>query len=115
MRNSMFGLRKRMNKRGQLALDVVESVVLKLLVLAVLGVAVILALTTLGNSNIFTANSSGANATTSITNNVSNGLVSFFGNAGTIFSILVAVVLISAVAIIILVVRRFAGGSRVNA
>jgi hypothetical protein len=103
------------NKRGQIALDVVEEVVMKLLILAVLGVAIILALTTLGNSNIFTSGSAGANSTTAITNNVSNAVTSFFGNAGTIFNILIAVVLISAVAIIILVVRRFAGGGSVSA
>jgi hypothetical protein len=184
------------NKRGQLALDVVEEVSMKILIIAVLGVAVILALVTLNtgvgtlvdtsytstatavvnetgininhtghtlsgwnsswNTPTLTAvwndsnptgvynvsvplayvkiNSTGQvlNASTpanmslasvsyyytfsynngrtsAITNNVSNGLTGFFGNAGTIFNILIAVVLISAVAIIILVVRRFAG------
>lgn len=97
------------NKRGQLALDVVEGVVLKVLIIAILGVAVILALTTLSNSNIFTPLSAGANSTSQITGNVSDGVTSFFGSIGTVFSILLAVVLISAVAIIVLVVRRFAG------
>ncbi len=98
------------NKKGQIGLDVVERVMVALLVLAVLGVATILALTTLADSNIFTANSIGANQTDNIVGNISEATANFFGNAGTIFNILIAVVLISAVAIIILVVRRFRGG-----
>lgn len=45
--------------------------------------------------------------TSSITANVSNGIVTFFGSTGTIFSIMVVVVIILAISIIIWAVGRF--------
>jgi hypothetical protein len=45
--------------------------------------------------------------TTSIIGNVSGGLVTFFGSTGTIFSILIVVVIILAISIIIWAVGRF--------
>lgn len=45
--------------------------------------------------------------TTSIIGNVSNGLVTFFGSTGTIFSILIVVIIILAISIIIWAVGRF--------
>ena len=97
------------DKRGVLGLDVVKSVMLTFLVLAVIGVAVVLALVSLRDSNIFTAGSSEYNQTSSIISNVTGATTNFFSNTGTIFAILVVVVIILAIAIIIAVVTRFGG------
>ena len=99
------------DKKGQLGLDTVRSVMTAFLVLSVISVAIILALVSLRDSNIFTAGSNEQNQTTDIVSNVSAGLTDFFDNTGTIFSILVVVVIILAIAIIIVAVSRF-GGSR---
>jgi len=98
-----------MKKKGALGLDTVKVVMITFLTLAVIGVAVILALTSLNGSSIFTAGSQAQNQSNSITSNVSTGLTTFFANTGTIFSILVVVVIIAAISLIILYVRRFGG------
>lgn len=95
------------NRNGVLGLDTVKSVMITFLILAVVGIAVLLALVSLQNANIFTANSMAANQTASIVGNVSGGLTTFFASTGTIFSILVVVVIILAISIIIWAVGRF--------
>ena len=95
------------NRNGVLGLDTAKQVMITFLVLAVVGIAVLLALTSLQNANIFPSNSQSANDTNSIVGNVSGGLVTFFGSTGTIFSILVVVVIILAISIIIWAVGRF--------
>ena len=95
------------NRNGVLGLETAKQVMVTFLVLAVTGVAILLALTSLQNANIFTANSLGANATENIVGNVSSGLETFFGSTGTIFSILIVVVIILAISIIIWAVGRF--------
>ena len=81
------------------------------LVLAVIGVAVLLALTSLQNANIFTTGSAAENNSNAIIGNVSSGLTTFFGSTGTIFSILIVVVIILAISIIIWAVGRFGQSS----
>jgi len=98
------------NKRGQIGLDMVRSVAVGLLILAVIGVAIILALVSLRDSSIFTDGSREDNQTTNIVNNITDGLTDFFSNTGTIFAILVVVVIVLAIVIIIAVVSRV--GSR---
>ncbi len=95
------------NRNGVLGLDTAKQVMVTFLILAVTGVAVLLALTSLQNANIFADASLGDNATTNIVGNVSSGLVTFFGSTGTIFSILIVVVIILAISIIIWAVGRF--------
>jgi len=95
------------NRNGVLGLDTAKQVMITFLILAVTGVAILLALTSLQNANIFTTNSQGYNATNGIVNNISSGLSTFFGSTGTIFSILVVVVIILAISIIIWAVGRF--------
>jgi len=94
-------------RNGVLGLETAKQVMISFLVLAVIGVAILLALTSLQDSNIFTAGSSADNATDNIIGNVSGGLVTFFGSTGTIFSILIVVVIILAISIIIWAVGRF--------
>lgn len=100
------------DSRGVLGLDTVRAVMIAFLTLAVIGVAILLALVSLQDSNIFTPNSQAANDSDSIISNVSSGLTSFFSSTGTIFSILVVVVIILAITIIIVAVGRFGGGAR---
>ena len=100
----------KMNKKGVLGLETVKAVFVALLVLAVLGVATVLALVSLRDSSIFTSGSTEANQTTYIVSNISSAITDFFTNTGTILSILVVVVIILAIAIIIAVVSRFGGG-----
>ena len=97
------------NKKAVLGLDTVKAVMITFLILAVIGVSVILATVSLRDSNIFTSGSTEQNQTTYIVNNISSGLVSFFSNTGTIFAILVVVVIILAISIIIAAVSRFGG------
>jgi ABC-type phosphate transport system permease subunit len=94
-------------KKGQIGLDVVRSTIVAFLVLAVLGIAIFLALSSLQDASLFTASSLGANNTDYVINNVTEATGDFFSNAGTVFSILVAVVIMLAIAIIVAVVNRF--------
>jgi len=99
----------RRSKKGVLGLDTVKAVMVTFLILAVIGVSIILATVSLRDSNIFTSGSQEQNDTNNIVANISDGLVSFFGNTGTIFAILVVVVIILAISIIIAAVSRFGG------
>jgi len=95
------------NRNGVLGLDTAKQVMITFLVLAVIGVAVLLALTSLQNANIFTSGSTAENNSNAIIGNVSSGLTTFFASTGTIFSILIVVVIILAISIIIWAVGRF--------
>ena len=95
------------NRKGVLGLETAKQVMITFLVLAVVGIAVLLALTSLQNSSIFESGSQAETDTNSIVGNVSGGLVTFFASTGTIFSILVVVVIILAISIIIWAVGRF--------
>jgi len=94
-------------RNAVLGLETAKQVMVTFLVLAVTAVAILLALTSLQNASIFTDNSVGANTTTGIIGNVSSGLSTFFASTGTIFSILIVVVIILAISIIIWAVGRF--------
>jgi hypothetical protein len=99
------------NRNGVLGLDTAKQVMITFLVLAVIGVAVLLALTSLQNANIFEPDSLAENNSNAIIGNVSNGLTTFFASTGTIFSILIVVVIILAISIIIWAVGRFGQSS----
>jgi len=98
------------NKKGQIGLDVVKSVMVTLLILSVTGIAVLLALTSLDDAGIFTDNSAADNQTEAVIGNVSGAVSDFFGNSSTIFAILVVVVILLAIGIAISVVNRFGKG-----
>ena len=100
-------------RKGILGLDTVKAVILALLVLAVLFIAVLLALTSMQNANIFPTGSQAANQTNNIINNISAGGTSFFSQVPTFFVLLGVVVLVLIIAIVIVAVTRFGGaGSR---
>ncbi len=94
---------KALNKKGVLGLDTAKSFILALLVLGVVSFTVIIALNQLALTNVGTAQ------TTSIFNNISNGIESFFGNTGTWFAMLSIVIIILVIAVVILAVNRFGG------
>ena len=100
------------DKRGVLGLDTTKAVLIALLTLAVIAVAVILALTSLRDSSIFTTGSEEQNQTTSIVGNISSGTTSFFSNVPTFMVLLGVVVLILIISIVIVSVGRFGGGGR---
>ena len=100
------------NKRGQLGLDTVKSVMISFLVLAVISIAVVLALVSLRDSNIFAGDPSTEQSVNDTIANVTSGVTGFFDDTGTIFAILIVVVIILAISIIIGVVSRFGGGGR---
>lgn len=103
------------NKRGIFGLEAVGQVILTLLTLTVTVIAVFLALSSLQNSNIFTANSLNANNTGNIINNVTSGATNFFVNVPTIFTVLGVVAIILVIGLIIYAVRRFSeGGGQVS-
>lgn len=103
--------RAKMNNRGQ-AIALINSTTGALLTLAVLMIAVFLALVSLQDSSIFTAGSQAKNDTDLIINNITSGATTFAGNIPTVFSILGAVLIISAIVILIVIIRRanFGGG-----
>ncbi len=112
MEKQLFKIKsiKLRNKKGQLGLNVVKSVMLALLTLAVIYVAVVLALVSLRDSNIFTAGSQEEADVNNTILNITRGGADFFDDVPTIFAILVVVVIILAIGIIISVVSRFGGG-----
>ncbi len=97
-----------MQKKGILGLETVRVVIVTLLVLAVTAIAVFLALVSLQDSNIFTADSQAANDTNTIINNITSGTTQFFANVPTYMILLGVVVLLLIIAIILVVVSRFA-------
>ena len=110
--NFIKPLKKRLDKKGQLGLDTVKSVMIAFLVLGVIAIAIVLALVSLRDSNIFTAGSPEAVDVNDTIANITSGITDFFDDTGTIFSILIVVVIILAISIIIAVVSRFGGGTR---
>ncbi len=100
---------KKQNKKGMLGLDTVGATIKWFLIIAVLGIAVFLALSSLQNASLFTAGSQADNQTTNVINNVTTGTADFFANAPTIFAVLGAVVIILAIMIIVQVVSRMSG------
>ena len=100
------------NKKGILGLDTVKAVILALLTLAVIAIAVLLALVSLQNANIFTAGTAAATQTNNTILNISLGMSQFFAQVPTFFVLLGVVVLILIISIVIVAVSRFGGGER---
>ena len=101
-----------MKKKGQVGLDTARAVMLTILVLGVIGFAIIIAMSSLNDSNTLTTGSIEANQTTNVLRNVSGGVEEFFSNTVTWFSLLAVVVIILIIAIVIIAVNRFGGGGR---
>jgi len=87
------------NKGGVLGLNTAAAFFIGMLTLAVIGVAVLLAISQLNQTSIAT------NATIDIGNNVSAGVSAFFDNSVTFFVMLGVAVLILIIALVILATR----------
>jgi len=98
-----------LTKKSILGLNTVKAFIVVLLSLAIIGIVTLVVLGAIQNANIQTAGSQGANWTTGIINNVSSGISSFFGNAGTYFALLGVVVIILIISLVVVVVNRFGG------
>jgi len=91
------------DKRGVAGLDTAKAFMLTLFTLAIVGFALLIAMSSLNNSD------AGTNATQSVLNNVSDGVTSFFGDATTWLALLSVVVIILIISIVIFAVNRFGG------
>lgn len=98
-----------MDNKGVLGLDTAKLFVLAILTLGVIAFAVIVALNALSTNSGLTGQA--ATDTTSIMNNITGGVTSFFGNAGTWFALLAIVIIILVIAVVIVAVNRFGGRS----
>lgn len=97
-----------MNKKGQLGMDIVRKFLGVFLVIAIIGFALIVALANL-NTNTGLTGLSSTNAN-SVLNNVSGGVATLFGNAGTWMVMLGVAVLILIIGVVIFAVNRFGKG-----
>ena len=93
------------NKRGAGALDMATKVFGALLVLGVMGFVFIIIFGNLQSSSGFATSTQGYNDTQSVTQNLTGGAASFFGNAGTWLTLLSVVIIISIVALVIAKVK----------
>jgi hypothetical protein len=97
-------------KKSILGLNTVKAFIVVMLSLAIIGVVTLVVLGAISSANI-TTNVAAINGTTSIIGNVSNGVTSFFSNAGTYFALLGVVVIILIISLVVVVVNRFGGES----
>ena len=107
--NKVFNKLLFKEKRGVLGLDTAKLFVLAILTLGVIAFAVIIALDALNSNSGLTGQA--ATDTNDVLQNISSGVVSFFGNAGTWFSLLAIVIIILVISVVIVAVNRF-GGSK---
>jgi Na+-transporting methylmalonyl-CoA/oxaloacetate decarboxylase gamma subunit len=97
------------NKKGQM-LELIGGTVVGLMVLIFTIFAVLYGISALNPSSFFTAGSASANATTSLQNNLTQGVGSFGSYIPTVLLVLGVVLVLAAIAILIVYVRRMQGG-----
>lgn len=100
------------DKRGVLGLDTAKDFFIAILILAVIGFTVVIALSALNNSGVLTEGSLEANQSQAILLNTTGGVSTFFADAGTWFTLLSIVIIILIIAVVILAVGRFGGQAR---
>lgn len=103
---------KKLGKKGVLGLDTAKAFILFILIVAIIGFATIIAVSTLDNSGVLTANSVEANQSTAVLRNVSGGVADFFANTTTWFTLLSVVVIILIIGVVIFAVQRFGGNQQ---
>ena len=104
---------KAMNKRGQI-IELIGGTVIAVLVLIFIIFAVLFGISALNPASFFTAGSASANATSGLQNNLTSGVSQFGGYLPTVFIVLAIVLVMGALTILILYVRRMqdhTGGS----
>lgn len=97
------------NKKGQV-LNAVTSIVIGFMVLIFTIFAVLYGISKLNPAGFFTTGSSEANATTTLTANLTSGVAQFGAYIPTILVILGVVLALAGIAILIAYVRRMGGG-----
>ena len=88
-------------------MEIAIGFVLSLLTLAIIVFAVIVALSTLNNSNILTGTA--ATDASNVLTNVTAGSSSLFTNVSTWFSLIAVVIIILIISVVIVAVKRFGG------
>ena len=106
-----LGMRKihRMNKKGQ-ALDLTSSFIVGLLIFIVTVFAILFGIAQLNPGSFFAAGSANQNATNQLTSNTTTGIANFSQQIPTVFTVLGVVLILGVVGLLLLIVRRFAGG-----
>ena len=99
------------NKKGQ-TLELISGTVLAFMVLIFTIFAVLYGISALNPQSFFTTNSANYNATASLTGNLTDGVGNQFApKIPTVFVVLAVVLVLSAIAVLIIYVRRMGGGS----
>lgn len=97
------------NKKGQ-TIELIGGTVLGFMVLVFIVVAVLFGISALNPGSFFTAGSLERNTTTLLTQNLTTGVGQFAGYIPTVFLVLGVVLALSAIAVLIIYVKRMAGG-----
>lgn len=100
----------KMNKKGVFGINLVTGILIGLFVLLLIFLAVMLGADAITDAGLFTTGTANANNTENAIENITAGGSTFFGAVPTIVRILVAVAIISAVVLLVLVVRKRLGG-----
>lgn len=100
---------RKIGKKGQV-LNAITGVVIGLMVLIFTIFAVLYGISKLNPSSFFTTGSADANATASLTSNLTSGVAQFGGYIPTILVILGVVLALAGIVILIAYVRRMGGG-----
>lgn len=99
------------NKKGQ-TVELIGGTVLAFMVLIFTIFAVLYGVSALNPASFFTTGSSDYNATLNLQRNLTDGVgTQFAGKIPTVFVVLAVVLVLSAIAVLILYVRRMAGGN----
>lgn len=98
----------KINKKGQ-TLDLISGTVVGFLVLIFVIFAVLFGISALNPASFFTTGSANANATNQLTSNLTDGVAQFAKYIPTVMIVLGVVLVISAVVLLILYVRRTQG------
>ena len=107
---SILSLIARKNKRGQ-TLDLISSTVVGFLVLIFVIFAVLFGISALNPSSFFAAGSANANATNTLTSNLTTGVSQFGQYIPTVMIVLGVVLVMSAIVLLILYIRRTQGAT----
>ena len=99
------------DKKGIFGLNAVQSFFSVILGIALLAYVIVIIMGTLQSASIVTAGSTAANQTTSILNNVSSGITSFFGAINPVYAILAVLVIILVLVVLVRVVQAPAGST----
>jgi hypothetical protein len=108
----MEELKLRKDKRAVFGLTSVQEFFAIILGVALLAYVIVVIMATLNSSTILTPSSQGANQTSYILNNVSNGITGFFSSINPVYAILAILVIILVLVVLVRVVTgSTAGGS----